>query len=83
IETEDLDWSELSKLDTGDDAAWWQLTAEFLRIASAFWPERQSELGKSSPARHRNAILRAEASRLSAMNPAGPIILAGSTGSLP
>lgn len=42
IETEDLDWSELSKLDTGDYAAWWQLTAEFLQIASAFWPERLS-----------------------------------------
>ncbi|MDC9834419.1 double-strand break repair protein AddB [Rhizobium binxianense] len=83
IETEDLDWSELSKLDTGDYAAWWQLTAEFLQIASAFWPERLSELGKSSPARHRNAILRAEAGRLSATQPAGPIIIAGSTGSVP
>ncbi|MGO7515489.1 hypothetical protein ACC672_37190, partial [Rhizobium ruizarguesonis] len=49
----------------------------------AFWPERLSELGKSSPARHRNAILRAEASLLSATKPAGPIIIAGSTGSLP
>ena len=83
IETEDLDWSELSKLDTGDYAAWWQLTAEFLQIASAFWPERLSELGKSSPARHRNAILRAEAKRLSATKPTGPIIIAGSTGSVP
>ncbi|MGO7859681.1 hypothetical protein ACC693_37865, partial [Rhizobium ruizarguesonis] len=54
-----------------------------LQIASAFWPERMSELGKSSPARQRNAILRAEASRLSATKPAGPIIIAGSTGSLP
>jgi ATP-dependent helicase/nuclease subunit B len=83
IETEDLDWSELSKLETGDYAAWWQLTAEFLQIASAFWPERLSELGRSSPARHRNAILRAEASRLSATKPAGPVIIAGSTGSVP
>ncbi|PDT20104.1 double-strand break repair protein AddB [Rhizobium hidalgonense] len=83
METEDLDWSELSKLDTGDYAAWWQLTAEFLQIASAFWPERLSELGKSSPARHRNAILRAEASRLSATKTTGPIIIAGSTGSVP
>ncbi|MDR9808575.1 double-strand break repair protein AddB [Rhizobium hidalgonense] len=83
IETEDIDWSELSKLDTGDYAAWWQLTAEFLQIASAFWPERLSELGKSSPARHRNAILRAEASRLSATKTTGPIIIAGSTGSVP
>ncbi|MDF0697380.1 double-strand break repair protein AddB [Rhizobium sp. MC63] len=83
IETEDLDWSELSKLDTGDYAAWWQLTAEFLQIASAFWPARLSELGKSSLARHRNAILRAEAARISAAKPGGPVIIAGSTGSVP
>ncbi|MBX4890739.1 double-strand break repair protein AddB [Rhizobium bangladeshense] len=83
IETEDLDWSELAKLDTGDYAAWWQLTAEFLQIASSFSPERLSELGRSSPARHRNAILRAEAARISATKPSGPIIIAGSTGSVP
>ncbi|MBB3660456.1 ATP-dependent helicase/nuclease subunit B [Rhizobium sp. BK650] len=83
IETEDLAWTELAKLDTGDYAAWWQLTAEFLQIASAFWPDRLVELDRSSPARHRNAILRAEAGRLSALKPAGPIIIAGSTGSLP
>ncbi|MFC5756503.1 double-strand break repair protein AddB [Rhizobium sp. GCM10022189] len=83
IETEDLAWSELGRLETGDYAAWWQLTAEFLQIASAFWPERLVELGRSSPARHRNAILRAEAGRLSAAKPPGPIIIAGSTGSLP
>jgi ATP-dependent helicase/nuclease subunit B len=83
IETEDRDWSELAKLDAADHALWWQLTAEFLQIASAFWPERLAELGRSSPARHRNAILRAEANRLASSHPAGPIIIAGSTGSVP
>jgi ATP-dependent helicase/nuclease subunit B len=83
IETEDLDWAELSKLDAQDHALWWQLTAEFLQIASAFWPERLAELDRSSPARHRNAILRAEAQRLSQTKPVGPIIIAGSTGSVP
>ncbi|MEZ2130031.1 MULTISPECIES: double-strand break repair protein AddB [unclassified Sinorhizobium] len=83
IETEDRDWSELAKLDAQDHALWWQLTADFLRIASAFWPERLNELGRSSPARHRNAILRAEANRLSAAKHSGPIIIAGSTGSVP
>jgi ATP-dependent helicase/nuclease subunit B len=82
IETEDRDWAELANLDAQDHALWWQLTAEFLQIASAFWPNRLSELGKSSPARHRNAILRAEAARLATAKPAGPIIIAGSTGSV-
>ncbi|WP_183754853.1 double-strand break repair protein AddB [Rhizobium sp. BK181] len=83
IETEDRDWSELSRLNAKDYALWWQLTAEFLQIASTFWPERLNELGKSSPARHRNAILRAEANRLATTRPMGPIIIAGSTGSVP
>ena len=83
IETEDRDWADLAKLDAQDHALWWQLTAEFLQIASAFWPARLEELGKSSPARHRNAILRAEANRLATIQHAGPIIVAGSTGSVP
>ncbi|MDM9621156.1 double-strand break repair protein AddB [Rhizobium sp. S96] len=83
IETEDRDWSELGRLTARDHALWWQLTAEFLQIASAFWPERLNELGRSSPARHRNAILRAEANRIATMQPTGPIIIAGSTGSVP
>jgi ATP-dependent helicase/nuclease subunit B len=83
IETEDRDWSDLARLDAKDHALWWQLTTEFLQIASAFWPERLAELGKSSPARHRNAILRAEANRIAETPPAGPIIIAGSTGSVP
>ncbi|WP_028749027.1 double-strand break repair protein AddB [Rhizobium mesoamericanum] len=83
IETEDRDWTELSGLNAKDYALWWQLTAEFLQIASVYWPERLNELGKSSPARHRNAILRAEANRVATVPPMGPIIVAGSTGSVP
>lgn len=83
IETEDRDWAELATLSTEDHALWWQLTAEFLQIASAFWPARLEELGRSSAARNRNAILRAEANRIATMQHAGPIIIAGSTGSVP
>ena len=83
IETEELDWSALAKLDTRDHAIWWQLTLEFLKIASVFWPARLSELNRSSSARHRNAILRGEAERLAGLGQSGPIIVAGSTGSVP
>ncbi len=83
IETEDRDWSELASLNAEEHALWWQLTAEFLAIASAFWPARLEELGKSSAARNRNAILRAEAQRIAAMQHPGPVIVAGSTGSVP
>ncbi|WP_320201024.1 double-strand break repair protein AddB [Agrobacterium sp. rho-13.3] len=87
MDTEDCDWDALGKLDTADHAQWWQLTADFLKIASIFWPARLDELNKSSAGRHRNAILRAEAERLTKIGQTtglgDPIIVAGSTGSIP
>ena len=83
VETEERDWDDLSKLDARDFASWWQLTLEFLRIANAFWPERLKELNRSSPSRHRNTALRAEARRLSGRASSDPVIVAGSTGSIP
>ncbi len=83
IETEELDWERLDTLDAGDHARWWELTLEFLKIARAFWPARLEELSRSSPARHRSAVLESESHRI--MNGAidGPVIIAGSTGSIP
>jgi ATP-dependent helicase/nuclease subunit B len=83
IETEDRDWAELAKLDATDHSLWWQLTAQFLKIASEFWPARLAEIGKSSPARNRNELLRAESMRIATARHAGPVIVAGSTGSVP
>ncbi|MFC3161681.1 double-strand break repair protein AddB [Ciceribacter thiooxidans] len=82
IETEERDWSDLEKLDKEDFASWWQLTLAFLRVATTFWPARLEELRRSSPHGHRNALLRSEAVRL-ADAAEGPIIVAGSTGSIP
>ena len=83
METEELDWVALDSLDVSNHALWWQLTAEFLKIASEFWPARLTELGRSSPSLRRNATLHAETERYSHAPPAGPVIIAGSTGSIP
>jgi ATP-dependent helicase/nuclease subunit B len=83
VETEERDWADLDKLDARDFASWWQLTLEFLLIASAYWPARLEELRRSSPVLHRNSLLKAERERLEASPPPGPVIVAGSTGSIP
>lgn len=83
VETEERNWAGLEKLDSGEHALWWQLTAEFLRIASAFWPARLEELRRSSPARHQATLLRGEARRMAEREHKGPVIVAGSTGSVP
>ncbi|MCP4319943.1 MAG: double-strand break repair protein AddB [Hyphomicrobiales bacterium] len=83
METGNRPWSALSDLVGDDYAHWWQLTLEFLKIASSFWPARLTELDRADPAAHRNAILLSEAARLSENPPSGPVIVAGSTGSIP
>ena len=83
METEGADWKRLAGLVEGDLAAWWQVTLEFLQIVSVHWPERLRELDRSNPAQYRNAHLKAEAARLSRNPPEGPVIAAGSTGSIP
>lgn len=83
METEELDWLALDNLDVSNHALWWQLTAAFLKIASDYWPARLTELNRSSPSLRRNATLHAETERYRHTPPAGPVIIAGSTGSIP
>lgn len=83
VETAEVDWDNLERLDTKDYASWWQLTLEFLKIAHVYWPARLEELNASSASRHRNAVLTAEVERLATAAHKGPVIVAGSTGSLP
>src|SRR6185312_16261792 len=83
METEGADWTRLSGLVERDLADWWQLTLEFLQIVTAHWPKALAERQRSNPAAHRNAMIRAEAERLRRGASAGPVIAAGSTGSIP
>lgn len=83
IETEGSDWSRLHDLVSGDLANWWQVTLDFLEIVMTAWPALLAELDRSNPAAHRNALIRLEAERLRQRPPQGPVIAAGSTGSIP
>jgi ATP-dependent helicase/nuclease subunit B len=83
VETGGADWARLAGLVPDDLANWWQVTLEFLDIVTRAWPALLAERGRSNPAAHRNAGILAEAGRLSRNPPAGPVIAAGSTGSIP
>ncbi len=61
----------------------WQKTLQFLEIVTAHWPLYLEAYGLLSPAERRNAVIRAEALRLSLSPPKGPVIVAGVTGSVP
>lgn len=83
VETEGADWTALKRLVPDDLAGWWQVTLEFLRIVTAHWPAALAAMARSNPAAHRNALIEAEAERLSRNPPSGPVVAAGSTGSIP
>ncbi|MGB3387690.1 MAG: double-strand break repair protein AddB, partial [Pseudaminobacter sp.] len=83
IETEGSDWSRLGELVSGNLAGWWQVTLDFLEIVTSNWPALLAERGRSNPAAHRSALIWLEAERLRQNPPAGPVIAAGSTGSIP
>lgn len=83
IETEGADWKKLGELVSGNLAGWWQVTLEFLSIATQYWPNELAGLDRSNPAAHRDAMIRREAVRLADTPARGPVIAAGSTGSIP
>lgn len=83
VETGGADWGLLSSLVPADLANWWQVTLEFLEIVTKAWPALLAERDRSNPAAHRNALILAEAARLARNPPPGPVVAAGSTGSIP
>jgi ATP-dependent helicase/nuclease subunit B len=60
---------------------YWQKTLEFLQIAREAWPAILQEKGKIEPMARRDLLIKAEAERLARAK--GPVVVAGSTGSIP
>ncbi|EFL89869.1 double-strand break repair protein AddB [Ahrensia sp. R2A130] len=83
IATEDIEWSQLNLLDVADHADWWQLTLKFLTIASDAMPAFLHERGLEEPARLRGRLIREQAQQYREHGSTGPVIAAGSTGSIP
>src|SRR5262244_2477895 len=80
--TRGVAWDRLHGLVPETLDRYWQLTLEFLQIAREAWPQILAERGAIEPAARRDALIKAEAARLAA-HPDGPVIAAGSTGSMP
>ncbi len=83
LEREQVDIRELAGIVTGDFAEHWQVTVEFLKIISQFWPEITREEKITSPMHYRNQMLMALSQYWRETPPEHPIIIAGTTGSIP
>jgi ATP-dependent helicase/nuclease subunit B len=81
--TEGMDWHALELAVDADYSEYFRITRHFVQIASENWPKILLERQASDPAQRRGALIEAEARRLTRERPANPIIVAGSTGSVP
>ena len=83
MQTEDVAVERLGQLDATRFDRIWQLNASFLAILGEAWPAILAERGACDHADFRNRMLAAERERLLSGAVAGPIIAAGSTGTVP
>ncbi len=75
-------WERLDELVPDQFDRYWQLTLRFLQIAREAWPQMLKERNCIELAERRDRLLKAEAARLARETDA-PVIVAGSTGSIP
>jgi len=77
----EVSWDKLDELVPDDFDQFWERTLRFLKIAREEWPKIRDERGAIELAVRRNLLIEAEAARLEKAE--GPVIAAGSTGSMP
>jgi ATP-dependent helicase/nuclease subunit B len=82
-QTQNADLSKLDELAPASLAAHWSEVRDFLELLHTQWPTLLAAEGAIDPADHRNRALSALARRLATHPPDGPVIAAGSTGSIP
>ncbi|CAN5299365.1 double-strand break repair protein AddB [soil metagenome] len=80
--TRGVGWNALDGIVPDELDIYWQHTLEFLKIAKETWPDYLTAIGRIEPAARRDMLIAAEIARLIA-KPKGPVIAAGSTGSMP
>jgi ATP-dependent helicase/nuclease subunit B len=80
--TRKVDWRALDGLVPDALDTYWQLTLQFLNVARNVWPDILAAYGGIEPAARRDLLIEAEAARLTEHHE-GPVIAAGSTGSMP
>ncbi len=83
IHTEGLSFDGFVDLVPDELADHWQITLQFLQIVTHHWPEILAETGAIDAAAWRNAMMTQQAEAWRQQPPREPVIIAGSTGSVP
>lgn len=84
IHTEDLDFKNLPQIvEKQEVAEHWQITLSFLEIISVYWPQILGQFGYSDASQYRNILLSTLNQYWQENLPSYPVIMAGSTASIP
>ncbi|MQX37539.1 double-strand break repair protein AddB [Roseospira navarrensis] len=83
VQTERLSFDGLAGLAPDRYATHWAITLDFLRIVTELWPGILEAEGALDPADRRDRLMAAQAEAWRRAPPPGPVIAAGSTGSIP
>ncbi|MCJ2036744.1 double-strand break repair protein AddB [Methylobacterium sp. J-068] len=83
LTVEGLPWAEIAGAVEAEYSRYFGLTLDFVQIAAEAWPRILAERGMSDPVSRSRRLVLAEAERLARERPGDPVIVAGSTGSVP
>ena len=84
VATAEADFDDLEGLvEDSELSLHWQTTLAFLRAVIADWPQALERMGYLDPARRRRLLMDRLAEHWEHTPPAGPVIAAGSTGTIP
>ncbi|KMO10343.1 double-strand break repair protein AddB [Methylobacterium platani] len=83
LTVEGLPWDDIAGAVEAEHSRYFSLTLDFVRIAAEHWPKILAARGVADPVERGRALVLAEAARLTRERPAEPVIVAGSTGSVP
>jgi ATP-dependent helicase/nuclease subunit B len=81
--TEEVGLDRLPDLVPAELAGHWQQTLDFLKIIREAWPEIKADQGRSDSAEHRQRATQRWIEHWQNTPPTGPVIAAGSTGTIP
>ena len=83
LQNQDVQLADLDTLVDEDLAEHWQETLQFLEILRDHWPNILADAGYMDPAARRTRLLQRQAELWQESPPGNPVIVAGSTGSVP
>ncbi len=83
VATERVSFDRLADLVPDELAGHWQITLKFMKILTEQWPAVLEDEGCIEPADRRNRLLEAQARAWRLAPPPGPVVAAGSTGTVP